>query len=395
MTETAQGPQQGPQKTGWWRRALWLALAGVAFLVALGIVLTVEDTADVTTRETERPRPPVRVVSVAPQTGAPILSSFATVRPFWAVDLLANASGRVIEVTDQALAGRRVAQGDILVRIEDSALQAELQGAEQALAEARFDLLRAENRSDLARRELNRTGIQVQSDLRLHLPQLRIAQKAVTAAVARRDAARTALAQAEVRAPFDGFVTARQVSPGQNVVPGDVLLNIVGNTRFEVEAGLSEAQWQLLEHPVQGRLAQVLNLSGQQVAQARIREAGGFRDSETREFKVFLELDRPKGAPKDAQLLSGDLVRVAFRGKPVPNVLLLPEASLTREGYVWHVDPDDRLARIEATPLWREAGRVAIAAPEPGQSYRVVQTPLASYMAGLAVAPQTVQDSSE
>ena len=76
-------------------------------------------------------------------------------------------------------------------------------------------------------------------------------------AQARVAAAEVAVANAKVRAPFSGFVTARSVSPGQSVSTGDALLSVVTGTAFEIKVGLSLAQWSLLEHPISNTKAKV------------------------------------------------------------------------------------------------------------------------------------------
>ncbi len=371
-------------------RRVWgfLSLSLALFAATLLAVLSLEDSADVTLATTPPALREVTVIPRRPETAQAEVVVFAQVQPLWHAELRANVSGLVQEVTDRALAGRQVRRGDLLIRIENSALEAEMRAAEQTLAEARFALVQAQNKTELARRSAARSGETSPNDLSLHLPELRIAERAVSAAEARETAARKRLSHATITAPFDGYVTARAVSPGQTVAAGDALLTLVDRSRFELAASLSDAQWALLRQPVTQTPAQIQSRADQPLAQATIRDAGGFRDPQTREYKLFVDLPSTNAT---APILSGDLVRVMLAGRQIDATLTLPEAALTQEGHVWSVDAAGTLHRHTAQVLWRRDGQVIIAAPERAAQYRIVLTPLASFLPGQRVAPQMAE----
>lgn len=367
-------------------------LAGILIAFAFPIgsalyVLVLDDQAEVAVDQRPLPLPPVSVITVEASIAEAEARSYAQIKPLWSAELRANASGRVTEVTDQALAGRRVREGDLLVAIEDAALIADLRSAELILAEAEVALTDAKNQTDLRRRQARAAPNLPQTEFSLLLPQLRLAETELISAEAQVAAARVALQNAEVRAPFDGYVSARSVSPGQRVSPGDVLLSIVDGTRFELETGLSSNEWRLLRHPLGGAEVAVLSLRGDPLGIARVREAGGFRDEDTREFKVFLEVARPEDGPQDVQLLSGDLVELVFSGESFENVLRVPESSLTRSGDIWHVGPGNLLARFTPDILWQSGGEVVLHPPNDDRVFRIAAEPLASFLAGTEVDP--------
>lgn len=375
-----------PTRPGRLKRWIWIVLALIALVTAGLAVAMLEDPVQVDQSAAAPELAPVSVVTVPVVAARAELRTYAQIRPLWAADLSAHVAGTVAEVTDHALAGRRVRAGDLLVRQEDTRLRADLRLAEQALAERQFALLQARNRTELRRREAARNGVDAPGDLTLRLPELRIAEQALLAAEAQVEAAQAALVKSEIRAPFDGVITHRHVSPGQSVAPGDALVRIVDRSRFELEAGLSEAQWALLPRPVADLTAQVVSLTGQPLARATMRDAGGFRDPETREFKLFLEVQRDPSLTSDQQLLTGDLVQLVFEGRKVEATLSVPESAVTRDGFVWHVDGADRLQRLPADLLWQGPGRMVLRAPEDGP-FRIALTPLVGFMPGMQVAP--------
>lgn len=360
------------------RRWLWILLA----LVVLGAVLTfldsAEDTIDVSRRDATPPTQLVSIETVIVGSETAEVVAFAEVRPRWAAEIRSAVSGRVIEVQKNALAGERVSEGATLIKIEDTQYVAGIAAAELALEEARLDLLRAENDATVARKQFERDGTTAPNDLALKLPQLRIAKRAVTSAEAQVAAARRQLENTTIKAPFSGFVTERFVSLGQSMSAGERLIMLVDDRRFDLTVELGRNDWALLQQPASGLSARVLDQEGELIAEARIRRGGGFLDESSRQYKVFLEID-------DAQstaVLSGDFLQVALPGKAIQKALNIPETALTREGFVWHLDDDDRLQRFDPEILFRRHDRIVIEAPKGASTWRIASTPLASFLPG-------------
>lgn len=373
---------------GW----VWIALAMGALLAALAYVVGLEDEADIARVAAAPEAPVVSVVSRRPATETAQVAVLARLTPLWSAELRANIGGRILSVSENALAGRGVAKGQLLLRIEDSAQKAGVVAAGQALEEARFALVKARNRSELARRAAERAGDADPSDLSLHLPELRIAEHALANAEAQLAAARATLAHATVAAPFDGVVTKRAVSPGQTVSPGDALLTMQDSERFELNASFSAAQWRRLDAAAPEARVMVETLDGAVLGRATVRKGGALLDPQTRERALFLEISRDPAA-QNAPLIAGEMVRLRFRGRRMAGVLRIPEASLTRDGEVWEVDAEDRLRRFEARLLWRDGAEAVIAAPQPDRAYRIVLTPLAGHLPGQRVAPKAGGES--
>lgn len=121
----------------------------------------------------------------------------------------AQLLARVLEV--RATAGRAVARGEVLVRLDDAEVRARLEQAEAALRQARDRLTRTA--------ALEQSGAATES-ARVE------AQNAVDAAAAREVEARAILGYAVVRAPADGVVIERACEPGDTVAPGRTLVRL-------------------------------------------------------------------------------------------------------------------------------------------------------------------------
>lgn len=372
-----------PRSRRFW---IWLSL-GILFLVLL-VLSFAEDTIDVT--ETNAP-PVLPLVSVDPVVAGPQtvrVRAFADVRPRWSADLSAAVIGRVDRVFDSALAGEPVAAGTPLIEIENSRYVAELAAAELELKQAELGLWQAKNATQVAQAEFTRTKTPPPNDLALKLPQLGIAESAVTSAKARVAAAKRQFEDATIVAPFSAFVTDRFVSPGQFVNVGDRLLKLADNTGFELVAELGQRDWLLLKRPLAGQTAEVLNQQGEVIAKATVRRGGGFLDETTRQYRVFLEIENPD----TTSILAGDFVTIVLPGATVPSALDIPASALTKEGYVWHLDDDNRLLRSEPEVLFRRQDRVIVKSPGAAQDLRVARTPLVSFLPGQQVEPRFAED---
>lgn len=367
------------------RRWFWISLSLALLAAVIVVVLETEDKADVAVATTPPPVPVVTVIEVAPKNAVATISAFAELRPRWDVEIRAAVSGRIAEVHNAALAGERVETGAHLFSIEKHESQTAVASAELNLEEARLSLWRAKNAVTLARKEFERSGAEPPNELALRLPELRIAEHAVMSAEAQLKAARRQLADTDVLAPFSGFIVERKASLGQTVSAGDPLIHLSDDSHYELTVEVNEADWAMLDSPITGKMADLFHRNGAPIGQARIRRGGGFLDPETRQRRLFLDVEDPGEA-----MLAGDFVKVAFTGRSVSNTLTIPESALSRAGHVWTVDTDDLLVRIKPKILFRSDDTVTIAAPEVSGPQRIAITPLASLLPGQRVTPQPI-----
>ncbi len=379
MTDKTLETQQRPA-----RRWLWIGLSLTLFVAIVMLLFDTEDTIDVQATNTSPPPPTVSVVSVAPETVQARVSAFAEVRPRWDAELRSAVSGRITAVHSAALAGAKVERGDPLFSIEKAPYQSAVAAAEMELEQAELELLRAQNNVTVAQRQFERDEKEPPNELAVNLPQLRIAEKTVAAAQARLNAARNELKDAEVVAPFSGFVTHRFASLGQTVNPGDALIHLSDDRQFELVAEFSQADWALLDHPISGATADLTQRRGGTLGQAQVRRGGGFLDQNTRQMRVFLDVTNP-----DEGILAGDFLQVHIPGRLIANTVTLPESALTRAGYIWLVDDEEHLQRLSPNILFRSEGIVTIVAPDGTGPWRVAKTPLASFLPGQRVTPQS------
>ncbi len=380
-----EGPESHEKPRNRW---FWILLS----LATLGMVLTFlsysEDAVDVSGVTTPLALQPVSIEQVVAAPETVEIRAFAETRPKWSAVLSAPVAGRVDNVLPGALVGEQVEVGTPLIEIENSRYVAELAAAELALKQADLGLWHTKNAAYVARADFERNGIKPPNDLALKLPQLAIAESTVASAQAQVDAAKRQLEDTIIAAPFAAFVTERFVSPGQSVNVGDQLVALSDNTHFELIAEISPTEWAHLKKPISGQTAKVLTQGGDVIAEARIRRGGDFLDETTRQYRVFLDVEN-SGANA---VLGGDLVTLQFLGIAVASALDIPASALTKDGYVWHVDDEDRLQRLEPEVLFRRHNRVIVRSPVQQQNLRIAITPLVSFLPGQKVQPRLAAD---
>jgi membrane fusion protein, multidrug efflux system len=121
--------------------------------------------------------------------------------------------------------GRRVKKGDLLVTIDNSELQAQLAQSRSRHELAKLNLARAEN--------LRQTQSNTAADVDR-------ARSEFSAAEADIELLKVRLARTEVRAPFDGIVEARTLSPGDYINTTSIITTINDLSRLKVEFQVPE-----------------------------------------------------------------------------------------------------------------------------------------------------------
>lgn len=218
------------------RRAMVLALAAAGALGACGR----SDAAEGDGQDAAPLNVGPENVTVAERTTlatGPIVSG--SLVPDREAAIRAEVGGPVLAV--HAEEGERVAAGQLLALIDDSAIQAQVMSARSAVASARTEAQRAA-------RELERTttlvaaGALAERDLEAATTAHEAAQAQLAGAEAQLAAAERQLRNTRVTAPFAGVVSARPVHAGDVVSPGTALFTIVAPGSMRLEATVPAEQ---------------------------------------------------------------------------------------------------------------------------------------------------------
>ena len=224
-----------------------------------------------------------------------------------------TVSPRIQERLAEVLAdqGDNVKQDQLLARLDDAEAKQQVAIAESSLAAARQTLERV--RADLARSEavltqarLNQTRLAnlastqavSQSDadkaseaLAVAEADMRRSQATISEAEAQTVVAeksllfrREQLAFTEIKAPYDGLIIRRDRDPGDIVVPGSSLMQIISNNELWVSAWVDETAMPALAPEQAARI--VFRSEPARGYPGKVARLGREADRETREFLV-------------------------------------------------------------------------------------------------------------
>jgi membrane fusion protein, multidrug efflux system len=294
----------------------------------------------------------VRTVALQTHASGPVITG--SVQPERRADLRAEVSAVVLQVLKEN--GEAVHKGDLLVRLDDTAIRDSLQSAEAASRAAAQALDQAQ-RQYARVKTLQAEGMSSQQALDDTEVRRNTAQSERVAADSRTVAARQQLARTEVRAPFDGVVSDRKVSAGDTAAIGKELLKVIdpGSMRFE---GLVSADRMGDIHPGQAVQFRINGFDKGDFA-GKVRHVDASADPVTRQVAVIVDF-APGTAPKVAGLYAEGRI-----SSDASQALLLPEASVVKEGdkaYVWKL-AGSALVKTPVTLGERDArlGNVVIA----------------------------------
>lgn len=260
-------------------------------------------------------------------------------------------SGLLIEVTaDQ---NDRVVKGQLLARLDDSNLRRQLELAEAELAAAKAAIPRldaeitAARASSVKAREnydrvvaLRKGNVIAQHELEQAIEAHGVAEAVLSRVLAAKieaerniDKAAAALRYAqsqlndtELRAPFDALVVRRNRNPGDVVVPGGSILDVISLEQLWISAWVDETAMTQL---AKGQPADVVFRSRpENPLPGRVARLGAETDRETREFLVDIDLLQ---LPENWAV--GQRAEVYIRTAGHNDVLVIPQRLVSwREG---------------------------------------------------------------
>ena len=347
--------------------------------------------------EPERREPPSRIpyvetAEILAGSGAIPVYGAGTVRPSAEIAIAPQVGGRVVWMDAGFRSGGRVAQGQMLFRIEEADYQYRVQEAEAALAARRVALLEAREDAAIARAEYELyASRQATGDapppagsLTLRLPQLEAAEAALKREQALVAEAKLALSRTRIHAPFDGYLRDKSVDLGQLVAPGEPVGHLFAADAAEVVVPLADADaalipdlWKLADEAGQGR-------AGQHAAARVIADYGGVRyawpghveraerslDERTRTIDVVVRVPDPfaPGKPVESAgdvleappLLVGKFTEVEIEGVAPVSYFRTRRAALQRGNEIWTVGRDGVVRTVTVQVLQRSDDEVFV-----------------------------------
>jgi len=268
-------------------------------------------------------------VSTSGQASGPVISG--SLQPERRADLRAEVSAVVLQVLKDN--GEPVRAGDLIVRLDDTAIRDSLTSADEAVR-ASSQAFEQSERQVQRLKTLQAQGMTSTQALEDAEVRRNNAQSDLVAARSRSVTARQQLRRTEVRAPFAGVVSERKVSAGDTAQVGKELVKVIDpdSLRFE---GLVSADRM---HELKAGQAVSFRVNGYPNAEfsGRLRRIDAAANATTRQVEVIVDFTDRAGAPRVAGLFAEGRVEV---GSSLG--VTVPEGALQRAGegaHVWRIE---------------------------------------------------------
>ncbi len=278
----------------------------------------------------------VKVATASVKDIAPVTLVPGTVVSRNDARLSAEVEGRLTMVAD---VGSAVLGGDPVAVIEDTTLRlyaAELQ-AQVTRAEARLGFLEGEEKRFARLAESNLAAI---TQLEQTRSDRDVARGDLAVAKARLEQTEDQLARTTIRAPFNGEVVERLMTPGERVVVGSNVVRLVDQQNLEVIARVP------LEYMPYVQRGQLLDLRGGELRTlGTVRTVVAVGSENTHQFELRLDLD-------GQSYQVGQTLRVSVPTSDARQALTVPRDALVLrpDGQsVFVVDANNEARQIDVT----------------------------------------------
>ncbi|NLS06306.1 efflux RND transporter periplasmic adaptor subunit [Rhizobium sp. P32RR-XVIII] len=236
-------------------------------------------------REQSGPRPVKVVIAAAESNQAASLPGI--VRARIETDLAFRTLGRM--VSRKVDVGDLVHKGDVLAEIDPLTLQLAVKSAEADLRNAQAQLENAETTETRKRRLMQSHAASV-ADHDLAEQQLKSATANAAKATASLAKAHEQLGYSELRAEFDGVITAAFVEMGQTVSAGQPVVKLARLEQRDVIVDVPEAQFSNIR--LDDRFSVALQLDSKIQAIGVVREIAPQADPNTRTYRLKIAIDQ-------------------------------------------------------------------------------------------------------
>lgn len=272
---------------------------------------------------------PVYVHRVAPRDLTETVTATGSIAADESVDLVSELSGVVVELSIEE--GRAVRAGEVLLRLDDSELQAQLEQTRQRVALAGVQAQRQQRLYDV--RGTSRENL----DTALY--ELRILEAELDLIGAR-------LAKTTLRAPFDGVIGLRHVSQGAYVTPASRIATLQKIDRLKIDLAVPERYMQRL---APGATVTLTVAGRPEPFPGTIYAIEPRIDAATRTLRLRAAADNP-----DGRLLPGAFATVQVPLATLRDTLMIPAQALIPDidgQTVWIVEDGRAASRRVETGL--------------------------------------------
>lgn len=277
---------------------LWILIYGIA-------CGNKKDTAG---KDKNAPKPPITVqgIILAPDTVSETLNLTGNLMANEETEIRSEVSGRLVRINFNE--GSYVNRGQLLIKIDDAELQAELKKIRVRQKLARAD--EARKKKLLAIKAVSKEEYEIST-------------QNIESLIAEEQALYARIARTEIYAPFAGKIGLRKKSQGAYVTPSDLIATLQNLNPMKLEFQVAERHASLLKEGMNVSF----ELEGQnKTVSGTLYAIEPKIDPETRTLKVRAQIPNP-----DGKLIPGAFAKVIFPLQRFDNALLAPIEAVIPE----------------------------------------------------------------
>lgn len=336
--------------------------------------------------------PIVRTITVETTPMQMTITGQGSAKPVQETQLVAQVSGKVIEVSPHLVNGGFIKKGNFLISIEPADYEIAVTLAEARVMEGESIYKQALEESAAAAEEWRRHNPDEEPPpLVLKEPQLAAVRAKLEAERANLKEARLNLARTHLTAPFNARVASENVDIGQYVTPGQSLALLHATDAAEIVIPLEDEDLFWFDVPgfttdrAAGAMADVkATVAGKTVTwPGRVVRSEGRIDETSRMHKIVINVEAPYGS--FPPLVAGQFAEVSISGKTVDRATVIPRSALHDNHIVWVVDPESSRLQFRNVDIVRTSQNGVVIKDSLKSGEQVVTSPLKTVSDGMKV----------
>lgn len=308
----------------------------------------------------ETPLYEVRVQPISRAQYTNTVSSYAEIQAHQNSHLNPLVSARVEWISEKFEVGQFVSQDEPLVRLDTTDFEFALAQAQQQVQQAQVELAEQralQKRAQADWRTVNKSG--QPTGLAARGPYVKATQAKLDAAEKNVAKAERDLAATEIKSPYGGWITQRNVSLGDRISPQDAVAQLISADRIIVRIPVTVAQLSTIEQA--GGLSEtrvLLQRSERAGEQWQLQGLSVRPVTETETRNLMLQAIMVRQADKKTALpFPGEVLQAQIQTQESGEYFAIPESAVNEQGEVFLFDQGvARAVAIDA--FFRTQGKV-------------------------------------
>jgi RND family efflux transporter MFP subunit len=308
--------------------------------------------------EVVAPVPEIRPVRTVVAEAKPIdddRQAVGEIRPRQESDIGFQVGGKLVSRAVDI--GVSVKSGDLLARLDEQDFQNRLRSAQSDVMSAEAVLVEAQA-TEGRQSELLGKGVTTRANYDAAVKNRRSAEAKLEATRAALDLAKDQLAYTELKADFDGIITAVAAEPGQVVAAGQMVVKLAKPDQVDAVFNVAEAAFRDRKPGEKPAVLVSLLSSPTIVADGVVREVSPVADPTTRTYQVKVSLENPPPAMRFGASVMGRLKATTAPVISLPGSALFDQAG---KPAVWVFDSATSTFKLRPVDVARfESDRVVV-----------------------------------